>query len=368
MNTDTVIERAWRDAVDEVRGERAVTLAVQSSNIKGPLRVAAVGKAAPSMLLGLLRAGVDVEQAIVVSKDDHSLEELEAFNQVRQLESAHPVPDQRSLKAGAELQSFVDSCKAEHHLLLLVSGGASSLAEHLHIGESLESLQEKTQALLSAGADIAEINSVRRKLSLIKGGGLCAHCPAQLDSWLLSDVEGDSADVIGSGIGALADKSRQRIVASNAIARSAAVKSLAESGQQVFCNEESLYGDVYDLAEQLSDRLISAAPGAYVFGGEPTVVLPDKPGEGGRNQALALALGTRLANRDVVGLVAGTDGTDGPTRAAGAWFGRGQPQPDAATAALDAANAGPYLRELGQDFITGPTGTNVMDLLIAIKS
>lgn len=368
VKNESLIEQAWRTGTEAVKGERAVAITAKGSGIQGPLRVAAVGKAAPSMLLGLLQAGVDVSEALVVTKEGHSDERLAALESVTQIEASHPVPDQRSLDAGFALQQFVDVCSTEDHLLLLVSGGASALAELLIEGESLASLQQKTQALLAAGADIGQINAERRRLSRIKGGGLCAECPAQLTSWMLSDVEGDEAHVIGSGIGVLADSSRQRIVASNAIARDAAVEKLRAEGMQVVYNEESLYGDVHVVADRVAQQLSAGQPGAYVFGGEPTVVLPEYPGEGGRNQALALALGLRLAGSGVVGLVAGTDGTDGPTLAAGGWFGRVAPEVRAAQQALDAADAGRYLRETEQGFVTGPTGTNVMDLLVAIKT
>lgn len=368
MSKDAIVEQAWHAAVAAVTGERCVALAAQSSALTGPVCIAAVGKAAPSMLLGLIAAGVTVSRALVVTKDGHSDERLAELEQVQQLESAHPVPDQRSLDAGAALRQFVDDCSQDEQLLLLVSGGASSLAEHLSAGETLQSLQLKTQDLLAAGADIAAINVVRRELSQLKGGKLAANCKASVTSWLLSDVEGDDPMVIGSGIGVIADTSRQQIVASNAIARAAAQASLEAHGLQVQSNQESLYGDVYAVAERIAGQILAGDAGAYIFGGEPTVVLPENPGEGGRNQALALALSERLADCGVVGLVAGTDGTDGPTLAAGGWFGRLRPDASATEQALAAADAGRYLRELGQDFVTGPTGTNVMDVLIAIKT
>lgn len=367
MEFETLIEQAWRAGTEAVKGERAVAAAAQDSGIQGPLRVVAVGKAAPSMLLGLLQAGVDVSEAIVVTKEGHSDERLAALKYVTQIEAPHPVPDQRSLDAGVALQQFVDTSGTEDHLLLLVSGGASALAELLIEGETLESLQQKTQALLAAGADIGQINEQRRSLSRIKGGGLCAQCSAQVTSWMLSDVEGDEPNVIGSGIGVLADSSCQRIVASNAIARAAVLDKLRAEGAQVVCNEESLYGDVHAVADHVVAQISAGPPGIYIFGGEPTVVLPEHPGEGGRNQALALSLGLRLGDTGVVGLVAGTDGTDGPTLAAGGWFGRVTPEAQAAQQALEAADSGRYLRETGQVFVTGPTGTNVMDLLVAVK-
>ncbi|MGB0866245.1 MAG: DUF4147 domain-containing protein, partial [Granulosicoccaceae bacterium] len=314
-----------------------------------------------------LQAGVSVDRALVVTKEGHSDARLDANSRVEQIEASHPVPDNRSLKSGEALQHFVDGCGAEEQLLLLVSGGASSLAERLVDGESLQSLQAKTQSLLAAGADIAQVNAARKRLSLIKAGGLCANCKASVRSWMLSDVEGDDPSVIGSGIGQLVDRSRQCIVASNAIARRATEQTFVDSGWSVVVNQESLYGDVEAVAERVAEQLLQGGPGAYVFGGEPTVVLPEHPGEGGRNQALALELALRLGDSGIVGLVAGTDGTDGPTLAAGGWFGRQHPDAAKVKAALRAADSGRYLRSTGQDFVTGPTGTNVMDLLVAVK-
>lgn len=367
MALEALIEASWRAGVDAVLGERAVAAAAREQGLQGPLVVAAVGKAAASMLMGLLQAGVALERALVVTKDGHRDARLDGCDQVRQLEAAHPVPDARSLAAGEALQAFVDGCGAADQLLLLVSGGASALAELPAAGQTLQSVQRRTEALLAAGADIAAINAERRRLSRIKGGGLCANCRAPVRSWLLSDVRGDDPQVIGSGIGLLHDPARHRIVASNAIARDAAADALRRAGLELVCNAEDLYGDVEAVAERLAARLIDGPPGAYVWGGEPTVVLPERPGEGGRNQALAVALALRLDGRRVRGLVAGSDGSDGPTSAAGGWFGRAAPARAAAGAALAAADTGRYLRERGQLFSTGPTGTNVMDLVVAIK-
>ncbi len=367
MSFEACIERAWWSAVDEVKGERAVSVAAQSAEFEQALHVLAVGKAAPSMLKGLLQAGVAVERALVITKDGHSDAELQANPAVEQIESSHPVPDQRSLDAGERVLAFVQACAVDQPVLLLVSGGASALVEKLIPGESLASLQQKTQALLAAGADIGEINTVRCSLSVIKGGGLEKLCGSDIESWLLSDVAGDDPAVIGSGIGLLSDSSRHTLVASNAVARTAAVAVLEQEGMTVRCNEESLYDDVFVIADQVAAQLKAGEPGVYVLGGEPTVLLPDNPGEGGRNQALALALAVRLAGQPVVGLVAGTDGSDGPTDAAGGWFGRASVDAAGATAALTVADAGSFLRDTGQLFVTGPTGTNVMDLLIAVK-
>ena len=125
---------------------------------------------------------------------------------------------------------------------------------------------------------------------------------------------------------------------------------------------------MYELARAIGPELRDAAPGVYIWGGEPTIILPDNPGKGGRNQSLALALSEYLSGSNNISLlVAGTDGTDGPTSAAGGLVdGDTFADPEAARQALQQANAGTYLEQQASLFVTGPTNTNVMDLAIAI--
>ena len=143
---------------------------------------------------------------------------------------------------------------------------------------------------------------------------------------------------------------------------------LKSLGYEVRLNQESLYGDVFELAKIIGPELRDAAPGVYIRGGEPTIMLPDNPGRGGRNQSLSLALSEYLSGSDKISLlVAGTDGTDGPTSAAGGLVdGKTFADPEAAREALQKANAGAYLEQQASLFVTGPTNTNVMDLMIAI--
>ena len=158
-----------------------------------------------------------------------------------------------------------------------------------------------------------------------------------------------------------------RIVASNAIAREAVVAAGVREGWAIQANAETLYDDIHTVASQIAKTLSAGAPGLHIFGGEPTVVLPEHPGNGGRNQALAVLIAREIAGLPGLQvLVAGTDGTDGPTDAAGAivngstWDVSGQD-------ALESADTGPWLEARGALLRTGPTGTNVMDLVIALK-
>ena len=163
------------------------------------------------------------------------------------------------------------------------------------------------------------------------------------------------------------NKGTSRIIASNKIARQAAALKAERLGLTVMENSETLYGDIFELADRLGPFIANAPPGIYLFGGEPIVTLPEHPGRGGRNQSLALALSAHIAGRDDISvLVAGTDGTDGPTSAAGGLIDGTTWSETTASDALRRADAGTYLEKCGALFSTGPTNTNVMDLLIAI--
>jgi hydroxypyruvate reductase len=177
--------------------------------------------------------------------------------------------------------------------------------------------------------------------------------------------------VIGSGIGA-APATRGfayegRIVASNAIARAAAAAEARRLGLTVLSSEETLYCDVAEAAGRIAGAL-DGTPGLRIWGGEPVTVLPPDPGRGGRNQALALSVAKRIAGRGGLSvLVAGTDGSDGPTNAAGGLVDGATWGPGGAEA-LIAADSGTYLDARGALFVTGPTGTNVMDLALALQT
>jgi len=361
----------WRAAIGAVSGYQAVANALQSDSAFQPNQIIAVGKAASGMCLGALD-NLSPCHALVVTKYDHVDAALREREGVSILEAAHPTPDQNSLAAGRAMLELTFTMPADSRLLLLVSGGASALAEALPAGMTLAALQAKTDEMIANGSTIAEINAWRKQNSLIKDGKLIeAFKGAEVRVYAISDVEGDAIATIGSGIG---DCHRAvvpatfRVVASNSLARERVVQRAQESGLEVRVNEETLYGDVFEIAGVIGETLKNAEPGVYLWGGEPTIRLPENPGEGGRNQSLALAVSEHLAGMDHVSLlVAGTDGTDGPTDAAGGIVdGDTWRQPAKAKKALQAADAGSYLRQHDALFVTGPTNTNVMDLAIAI--
>jgi len=302
----------------------------------------------------------------------HSDPALKARDRVEIIESGHPIPDEHSLAAGRALLDRAAAMPAGSRLLLLVSGGASALAEALPDDMTLDDLKRMTGEMIATGKTIGQINARRKEASLIKDGKLIEAFPgAAARVYAISDVEGDSIATIGSGIGdphRAPDRARARIVASNSIAREQAARRARELGLDVRQNDESLYGDVFELAGKIGNEISDAGTGVYIWGGEPTVVLPDAPGRGGRNQSLALALAEHIAGRDDVSiLVAGTDGTDGPTDAAGGlvtgatWNAADDPR-----GALERADAGSFLKRARSLFTTGPTNTNVMDLVIAV--
>lgn len=396
----------WFAGVERVRGEGAVRQTLERSGPERIENLLAVGKAASSMCLGALDRLAPGARGLLVTKYGHVDRKLLEAGRVEIMEAAHPVPDLNSLAAGQRVMDFVASVPKTQNLVVLVSGGASALVEVLPPGFGLSDLENITETLLSHDFDISRINAVRRKISGIKGGKLLSRSRAHsLFVYAVSDVPSDDIAVIGSGIGATGpvadhepdmpaefsdlarfqvwdefmharpdrtDPSRitQQVIASNTLARNAAARFAAEQGYPVVLNEESLHGPVETVASRVYGALEAGSQGVYVWGGEPTVALPPVPGRGGRNQHLALCLSKWFRGmRNISLIVAGTDGTDGPTDAAGGVIdGRVFDSVPGAEDALKAADSGSFLERSGALFVTGPTGTNVMDLIIAVKS
>ncbi|MEY8839526.1 DUF4147 domain-containing protein, partial [Cribrihabitans sp. XS_ASV171] len=252
MNPAREAARAiWQAGVDAVGGYTSVERAL--IDVPRPDLIVAVGKAAAPMA----RAALDrfgPLPSLVVTKDGHA-EELP--NGIDVMEAAHPVPDERSLAAGRALREAVEAMSPESNLLLLVSGGSSSLAEDLVDGTTLDDLARLNRRLLSQGLDITAMNAERRKLSRIKGGGLLSRFRGRrLDVLAISDVPGDDLNVIGSGIGVPPDRPgvQARIIASNRIAREAAAHHALALGKDVLENAESLHDDLEALGPRLGDK------------------------------------------------------------------------------------------------------------------
>lgn len=385
MKHRSALEMIWRAGVERVSGHTAVINAIENYKISKPDAIIAIGKAATPMIEAALSFAGYNTNSLLVTKHDHvichhkinqdRIDEYQNDGTLKVIEAGHPLPDQNSINAGRELKDFVQSLVPSDHLLMLVSGGASALVELLPDEINLDDLQKITSKMLAEGSKIEDINAKRKEISRIKNGRLLAGFRGSKVTVLaISDVEGDSIDVIGSGIG-MTDKlpagteQQTHIIASNEIARQASANKARMLGFEVCHDSESVYGDVSDAAEHILNPISIGKNGIYIFGGEPTVILPENPGRGGRNQQLALLLSKLIeGNNDMEFLVAGTDGSDGPYNAAGGFAdGKLFRQSQGAQKALDQANAGSYLEQCNNLFVTGPTGTNVMDLVIAIK-
>ncbi len=364
-----------------VHGEQAVYQALVVKGQRQPQHVVAIGKAAEAMFRGALRYGkAELLSGLIITKHAHISADFTAKLQtlavpVTVLETAHPVPDDSSLAAGQTLLAYLQALPADEPVLFLLSGGASSLVEVLAEGWTLAKLQTSTQALLANGSSIAEINTMRRQLSCIKGGKLwqfLGEHPVQC--LLISDVPGDDPHVIGSGLLFPAPPNKQwswQIVASN--------QQLLHTLAQYPCElpihimPDFLEGDAVTTAQQCIAHLRNSPAGIYLWGAETTVQLPAHPGRGGRNQHFALAAALALQPDDTIYLLAaGTDGTDGMTDDAGALVDpatcqRGQYDNLDPHACLQNADAGTFLAASNDLISTGATGTNVMDVVIGIK-
>jgi glycerate 2-kinase len=322
--------------------------------------------------------GTAIERALVITKDGHVAPQLSAIPGVEVLESSHPMPDERSLAAGARLLRWVEELPEFVDPVFLVSGGSSSLVEVLVPGTSFADLARLTAEGLATGIDIGELNARRVRHSLIKGGRLTSRLKGRSARALfISDVPGDDPRVIGSGLlGPAAegvDRVERTVVASIDHALATVVAAAAEIGLGAEPSLRRFDGDVMRLAVRFAHELDLSTVEVRVWGGESTVQLPERPGRGGRNQHLGLAVARLIAGHpDLMLLAAGTDGTDGVTDDAGALV-------DAETCArlalaeldtdtcLRGADAGAALAAAGDLVHTGPTGTNVGDLVIGLK-
>ncbi|MDE2262825.1 MAG: DUF4147 domain-containing protein [Gammaproteobacteria bacterium] len=367
--------------LERVEGRRCVRealLARPPAPRAAPVWAASVGKAACSMALGAADAlGGSLERVLVITKSGHLTPELLSLPGVEACESAHPVPDQRSLAAGRRLLEWVADLPAAVSPLFLVSGGASSLVEVLEPGVALEEIEQLSVRGLAEGLAIGELNAQRGRLSRIKGGRLASYLGGRAARALfISDVPKDDPAVIGSGLlgpAAGVDCIERQVVASVERAMEGVAMAALKRGLSVERVQQRFEGEATRLAARFTHELLIGNTQVRIWGGESTVRLPPQPGRGGRNQHLALAAARFLPDYpELLLLAAGTDGTDGPTDAAG-----GLVDADTcgrlALAGLDPddclsrADAGTALAAADALVCTGPTGTNVADLVIGLK-
>lgn len=387
--------------IEAVKGDNAVYNALMKQGDLPSCHIIAIGKAAEAMYQGARRyLDNDIKSALLISKFGHFSEEVLANPQVLTLEAAHPVPGDSSLQAGQMLLEQLAKMPEGEPCLFLISGGASSLCEVLEEGWSLERLQDLTQNLLAEAYGIHEMNAIRQRLSRIKGGKLWQHIGNRpVQALLISDVEGDAPTSIGSGLlfPPAEDNVPERLsaewkaqlppfvspdvpedfqwhmVASNDLALTAMRQKAEALAYQVTVNARFLSGDAGDEARQCLSELNAAETGLHLWGGETTVRLPENPGRGGRNQHFALSGALAMqGDKSLLLLAAGTDGSDGLSDDTGAVVDgstcqRGELAGVDAEDCLKQADSGRFLEASGDLIHTGPTGTNVMDVVIGLK-
>lgn len=395
--------RVYAAVLKAVDGAAAAHNRLVHAQVGQAVHLVAIGKAAVAMAHGACDAlGDRLAAALVITKHGYGDPDWRD-PRVTLLEAGHPLPDADSLTAGDRLLQFIQQAPADAPFVFLISGGASALVEVLPEGVGLEQLRAANEWLLGCGWDIARINRIRRALSCIKGGRLARHLGERpVLNLLLSDVPGDDPAVIGSGLlvpdpllssplpdgvpawlrslaartpappAAVAAVTTEMLL-SNRDARVAALAAAIANGWQVHAVPGLVTGDALERGRELAASLLAGPHGLYILGGETTVRLPAVPGRGGRCQALALAAAQLLSGHEECYLLAaGTDGSDGPTEDGGALVDGGTIARGAlggldADECLARADAGSFLEASGDLIQTGPTGSNVMDVILALK-
>ena len=432
MSAAEIATAIFREAVTAVQPQYLIPKQIQAQpngiRIAGrffPLQpdsrifVAGAGKAAAAMAQALEGTGISHPlQGMVITKYEHAL----PLQHITVAEAGHPVPDENGVRATKQMMALLKEARAQDLVLFLLSGGASALLADTPPGASLTDVQAVFDLLLKSGATIHEMNTVRKHISAIKGGQLALKVyPATLCTLILSDVVGDDLDVIGSGptvpdrstfadTQAILEKYRltnripaviqhhiqqglagkitetpkpghtgfsntyNYLIGTNSIALDAAAKAAEALGYHTVLLSSSVTGNAQTLAQALAQQAIrwsGPRPACLLMGGESTVIVTGQ-GLGGRNQQLALAAGIPIESHpNITILSAGTDGTDGPTDAAGAVVNAGIMQQAAAQGLdphsyLENNDAYHFFEKAGGLIKTGPTQTNVMDVMLAL--
>ena len=398
----TIIDSAIRSSLPD----EAVKRTLKNCRFEKKVHLVAIGKAAWQMA----RAAVDcigsqIQDGIVITKYGHIKKEIPGL---RLFEAGHPVPDENSCRATEQVIQMVSVLGEEDVVLFLVSGGGSALFEKPLI--PLAELESITTQLLSCGADITEINTIRKRLSAVKGGRFGELCkPARVFAVVLSDIIGDPLDMIASGPAcpdvSTAEQAQEIILKYGLTLSEQAKELLLQSTPKELDNVQTVVtGSVKQLCRTatqeclrlgyephvLTDSLTCVAkeagsflaaiaryhakdqkPQAYILGGETVVYLTGK-GKGGRNQELALSAAAGISGLKNVALFSvGSDGTDGPTDAAGGYVDgttaeRLAEQGICIADILHDNNAYYALKAADGLIMTGPTGTNVNDLTVLL--
>jgi glycerate-2-kinase len=377
------------------------------------------GKAAYPMAQAAVEGlGNMITDGIVITKYGHGGQTL----RLKLYEAGHPIPDQNGFKATTRLLDYVKDPTSKTLVLCLISGGGSALLVAPYEGITLEEKQKTTDVLMKAGADIYELNTVRKHISRVKGGRLAeALYPARVVSFLVSDVIGDPLDVIASGptspdpttfknaIDVIAkyglkneipssvltvletgvrriisetpktgspvfEAVDNKIVANNRLALDAALKKADKLGLTADILVTDLQGEAREVAVWLAKKAKERQGKSIclISGGETTVTVRGN-GKGGRNMELALAFALEIedSQEGIILLSAGTDGTDGPTDSAGAVVESNTIKQARAKGLvpenyLQDNDAYTFFKKTGGLLITGPTMTNVMDIQVIL--
>jgi glycerate 2-kinase len=340
------------------------------------LRLVIVGKAALPMAQALAElAGDRIDRAIVIMPAGGEAVGLPGSWQV--CLAAHPVPDAGSLAAGVAVRKILADCTPQTVVLVCISGGATSLLIDPLPEISLANLRLKYQELLASGDDIASINRVRTSLDGLKGGGLVTQAqPAQVIGLILSDVVGDALATIGSGL-TYHPQAHNILIGNNQQACQAAAQYFSNQGYRPRIVTTELQGEAQIIGQSIA-RSITAEPlgTVLIYGGETTVTMPtDATGWGGRNQELVLSSAIALHQSSQTAWIAsmGTDGIDGCSDAAGAIANEqtvylGQQQGLEALDYLQRHDSYHFFQPLNALILTGATGTNVADIIIAVRT
>ena len=407
----TIVEESIRAVLPEA----AMVRALAGKEIKDKVILVAIGKAAWNMAkIARDRLGSSVKRGIIITKYGHSggpVDDCEI------IEAGHPVPDENSILGTTKVMEMVSALSPDDQVIFLISGGGSSLFEKPLDGVSLEDVIILTRKLLGCGASIGEINTIRKHLSAVKGGRFAQQCGgASILTIVLSDVIGDKLDTIASGpaypdsttsadafsilqkyaisISSNLEKAIERetpkvvqncetVVTGNVTALcDATAKSAAKLGYSPHILSTSITSEAKVMGKFLAsfareiqnreDSPIAPKPPCAVIAGGETVVRLTGSGKGGRNQEIALVAAMGIEGvENVLIFSIGSDGTDGPTDAAGGMVDGKSAERMRLGAILPEISlvnndSYPALKASGDLIITGPTGTNVNDLMVIL--
>lgn len=417
--------RVVRNCVNTKNG-KIIICGKEFTSIGRRISAVGIGKASVGMMIGLKKAlRHQTTGGIVIAKAQHPIDSFASIDDFEICYGDHPVPSAKSIAATKKVIGYLNQSNENDLVICLISGGASSLMTLPIDGVSLEDIQSTTKSLLESGATIQEINTIRKHLDQVKGGGLIKFSNgARIISLIISDVIGDPLSVIASGPTApdtttfknawkilekyhlqksipstiknaikngldgkieetlkpgnpVFSKVDNRIIASNSLAVKAAIQKARELGYEASALEHCIMGEAREVGERLvwnwlktSEEMPIAGKGRMLIGGGETTVTKTGNGLGGRNLEVALGAVTLLrGNRGKALITFTTDGEDGPTDAAGAivtdtTYENGHHIGVIPNEYLGNNDSYHYFEKVGGLIKSGSTGTNVMDMVI----